>query len=188
MQQPRERLPIGQHRVERLPVVSVGGPPRVDTAAWSLRVHGAVAEPYELSWSAFQLLPRTTVLADFHAALGWSVFDLAWCGVLVAELVARAQPSPRARFVRFSDGELYDASLPLDDALATDVLLAHLVGDEPLAREHGGPVRLVVPKKYGWKSVKWVAEIELCTDDRPGFWERRGRPIQADPWRGARGF
>lgn len=188
MSQPRERLPIGQRQVERLPMVSVGGPPRLDVAAWSVSVHGAVAEPFQLGWPAFQLLAMVVVRADFHAATGWSVFDLAWRGVHVGELLARAQPAARARFVRFSDGELYDTTLALEDALAPDVVLAHLLNDEPIAREHGGPVRLVVPRKYGWKSVKWVSEIELLADDRPGFWERRGRPTLADPWRGERGF
>jgi DMSO/TMAO reductase YedYZ molybdopterin-dependent catalytic subunit len=188
MNQPRERLPVGQRQVERMPSVSLGGPPRGDVAAWALRVHGAVAAPYELGWSAFQLLPMETVQADFHAALGWSVFDLAWRGVRASSLVARAEPGPRARFVRFSDGDVYDTTLSLEDALAPDVLLAHLLGDQPIARANGGPVRLVVPRKYGWKSVKWVSEIELCVDDRPGFWERRGRPAHADPWRGERGL
>ncbi|MBI5433745.1 MAG: molybdopterin-dependent oxidoreductase [Planctomycetes bacterium] len=188
MTQPRERLPTGQRQVARLPVVFIGGPPRVDTAAWSLRVHGAVEAPFEVGWSAFQWLPMETVIADFHAATGWSVLDVAWRGVRVGELIARAEPAPRARFARFSDGELYDTTLTLEDALRPDVLLAHLCCDAPIARDHGGPVRLVVPQKYGWKSVKWLAEIELVADDRPGFWERRGRPTAADPWRGERGL
>ncbi|MCE9595889.1 MAG: molybdopterin-dependent oxidoreductase [Planctomycetes bacterium] len=188
MAEPRERLPVGQRRVGELPTVSIGGPPRTTASAWALKVHGAVANAFELGWSAFQLSPMETVTADFHAATGWSVFALPWRGVPVAQLLERAEVAPRARFVRFSDGEVYDATLPLDEALAPDVLLAHLVGEHPITRDHGGPVRLVVPRKYGWKSVKWVSEIELLVDDRPGFWERRGRPTHADPWRGERGL
>ncbi len=182
------RLPPGQHVVARPPVLHIGDIPKGDAVDWKLRIHGAVERPMDLDWSSFQMLAMQDLVADFHAACGWSALELRWRGVALAELAERVGVKSAARFVRFFDGDLYDTTLLVSEALGGDVLLAHLVNDATIAREHGGPVRLVVSTKYGWKSVKWLCEIEFLADDRPGFWERRGRPTRADPWLEERGF
>ena len=124
----------------------------------------------------------TTLEADWHGGAGWSVRSVRWTGVLLAPLLREVRPLPSARFVRFSDGGLYDTSLPLEVALQDDVMLATSLAGEPLSVRHGAPLRLVVASKYAWKSVKWLRRIELLTDDAPGFWERRGWHAAADPW------
>ncbi len=176
-------LPPGQHAVERLPVLHIGEAPLIDPRSFALSLTGEIAAPREFALA--ELLERSTTVieADFHAATGWSVRRLRWRGARLADLLALAQPLATARHVLFSDGGGYDASLSLDDALAPDVLLATALDESPLTVEHGAPVRLVAPAKYGFKSVKWLARIEVCAAPRQGFWETRGAHAGADPWR-----
>jgi DMSO/TMAO reductase YedYZ molybdopterin-dependent catalytic subunit len=180
-----ERLPPGQSRTLKWPVLDASGPPRIDLAAWRFRISGLVAQSAEWSWEEFQKLPRVRVFADFHCVTRWSRLDNLWEGVLTRELIGRAGGAlPEARFVLV---RAYDSNwctnLPLAEFLADDALVAILHDGEPLASEHGGPARLVVPRLYAWKSAKWVASVELLDRDIAGFWERCGYHMRGDPWK-----
>jgi DMSO/TMAO reductase YedYZ molybdopterin-dependent catalytic subunit len=140
-----------------------------------------VARPLELGWEALLALPQSRVRADFHCVTGWSMLDNDWEGVRLVDLAEAAAPGPQARYVRFADPQGYDTTVPLALALA-EGLLAHRHGCEPLAREHGGPLRAVLPSLYAWKSCKWVCAVEFLEEERLGFWELRGYHNGADPW------
>lgn len=177
-----EPLPPGQHQVNSLPVLDIGLHPAVAPTEWRLTLHGLVAAPLELSWSDVLGLPPREVTADIHCVTHWSCLGLHWSGVAVKPLLERAQPLPEGRFVTLHSYDNYTTNLPLAALLDDDVLLAHSLNGEPLSVEHGGPLRLVVPKRYFWKSAKWLKAIEIHAEDRPGFWEVRGYHNEAFPW------
>ncbi len=180
-----QRLPPGQTRTRKWPVLDAAGAPQIDLAVWRIRVTGLVVRPTQWSWEEFRALPRVRVFADFHCVTRWSRLGNLWEGVSTRELLARCGgPLPAARFVLV---RTYDAgwstNLPLEDFLAEDALIALSHDGEPLTPEHGGPARLVVPRLYAWKSAKWVASIELLEQDRAGFWEMNGYHMHGDPWK-----
>lgn len=177
-----ERLPPGQHRVSKLPVLDLGIHPAIDPAEWRLSIHGLVSHPLELTWEALQTYPQVVITADIHCVTHWSCLDVSWSGVAMKHLLEIVQPQPEGRFVTLHCYDNYTTNLPLAALLDDDVLLAHSVNGEPLSVEHGGPVRLVVPKRYFWKSAKWIKAIEIHAEDRPGFWEVRGYHNEAFPW------
>ena len=176
-------LPPGQRRVSSLPVLHVGEVPTFDPASWSLRVAGAVDHPLRLAWRDLAGLPRVEVVCDLHGGTGWTCCDLRFGGVSLQALVEACAPRPEARFLVARDGETYSAGVPLDFALEANALLALELDGAPLALEHGGPLRLLVPGRYAWKSVKWVRVLDLVEADEPGYWERRGAHPGGDPWR-----
>ena len=165
------------------PVLHEGRVPRFDRAAWRLRVWGGVAQPIELGYDDFLALPRTESVSDFHCVTGWSKLDNRWTGVRVEELLRRAGTASSATHVIVHAEYGYTANLPLDVVLEPKVLLAWAHDGQDLAPKHGYPLRLVVPKLYAWKSVKWVRGLEVLDHDRRGFWEVRGYHNRADPWR-----
>jgi len=178
-----ERIPPGQSRTRKWPVLHYGGMPQVTREDWSLEVRGLVEEPLQLGWDQFQQLPRVQVFADFHCVTRWSRLGNLWEGVSTRELLERARVKPEAEFVILHgfDGD-FTTNLPLDAFLSEDALLADLHDGDPLSLEHGGPVRAIIPKLYAWKSAKWVKAVELTADDRPGLWERGGYHNHGDPW------
>jgi DMSO/TMAO reductase YedYZ molybdopterin-dependent catalytic subunit len=135
------------------------------------------------SWEEFSSLPHETSISDFHCVTSWSRFDNRWMGVPFARFAEEVGVLGEAAFVRFADHQGYDTSIPLEVTLEDGVLLATHLDREPLSPEHGGPLRVVVPKLYAWKACKWVVEIELIAEDRLGYWERRGYHNNADPWK-----
>ena len=177
------RVPRGQHQVTNFPVLDLGTHPDISKQAWRLQVYGLVASPLELDWQAFQALPQTKLSTDFHCVTRWTRLDMNWQGVLARDLIALAQPLENARFVTLHSYDDYTTNLPLEVLLDEDVVIAHSVLGKPLSQEHGGPARMVVPKRYAWKSAKWLKAIELHENDRPGFWEMRGYHNEADPWK-----
>lgn len=179
---PNQRVPAGQTLVTDFPVLDLGIRPPVSPVNWQLQVYGRVGQPLELDWTAFRALPQTTDTSDFHCVTRWSRLDMTWEGVLARDLLTLAEPLPEAKYVTLHSYDGYTTNLPLDALLDDDVLVAHSVLGAPLTAEHGGPVRLVVPKRYAWKSAKWLKAIELHAEDRPGFWEVRGYHNDADPW------
>jgi len=176
------RIPPGQGVTKGWPLLHVGEIPPTPVEEWRLFVGGEVEHAFELAWPELLALPRTELLADFHCVTGWSKLDNSWAGVRLAELARRARPKTSARFVRFADPQGYDTTVPLARALA-EGLLAHRHDDAPLAREHGGPLRAVVPGLYAWKSCKWVVRVEFLPRESLGFWELRGYHNDADPWK-----
>ena len=176
-----DRVPPGQFLSNKFPVLTYGSAPEVDLATWQIRVFGLVERELTLNWGQFTQLKWTGMTADFHCVTQWSSLDNLWEGVTFADLVASAGPKPDARFVMAHCYGGYTTNLPLGVALS-EGFLAHKRNGEELGKDHGGPLRLVVPSRYAWKSAKWVNGIELIVEDAPGFWEQRGYNNNADPW------
>jgi DMSO/TMAO reductase YedYZ molybdopterin-dependent catalytic subunit len=177
------RLPPGQVRTDKWPVLHYGSVPRIDLSAWDFRVHGLVEQPMRWTWDEFRALPQVRVRSDIHCVTRWSRFDNTWQGVAFDEIMRRVRVKPEARFAIIHAEPEYTTNLPLAELKQDDVLFAHSHDGEPLTPEHGWPLRLVVPRRYFWKSAKWVRAVELVDSDRPGFWERNGYHNDADPWR-----
>lgn len=179
----RDRTPPGQVLTRKWPVLHAGHVPRVDPATWQFRIWGAVEEPLAIAWAAFEALPRREVLCDIHCVTRWSRHDNRFAGVPVQELLRRVNLLPTATHVLVHAAPDYTTNLPLEDLDRPENLLATHHDGELLAPEHGGPIRLVVPHLYAWKSAKWVTAIELLPEDRRGFWEENGYHAYGDPWR-----
>jgi DMSO/TMAO reductase YedYZ molybdopterin-dependent catalytic subunit len=178
------RLPPGQYLTEKWPVLHAGDVARYsDLSTWTLRVFGEVENDIELSWEQFNELPRSSNVQDIHCVTRWSRFDARFEGVHWSELAKLVQPKPAARFVIAHAEAGFTSNIPLSFLEAADAVLATHADGEPLAPEHGYPLRLVIPGKYFWKSAKWLRGIELSSVDEPGFWERYGYHNDADPWR-----
>ena len=176
------RLPPGQHLTRRFPRLDLGVIPRIDPKVWDFRVTGEVDNPLRFTLDEIKALPRFAVTRDFSCVTGWTRFDCGWEGVAFRTLAAMARPRPTAVSVWVECGEGYTTSLRLADLMREDVLLADTLDGMPLPDEHGGPVRLVVPHKYGWKSAKWTRHLEFRDRHELGFWEVRGYSDTADPW------
>jgi DMSO/TMAO reductase YedYZ molybdopterin-dependent catalytic subunit len=157
--------------------------PTFDPATWRLDVTGLVDAPATLTYDELRALPRTTEIRDFHCVTGWTVQNVRWTGVRLADLFARVKPQPKALGVTFVSAEIpYVDALTIQQASLPDVLLAYEMDGKPLPREHGAPVRLVMPEMYGYKSVKWVQRIELAEVAGDGYWEQLG--YDRDAWVG----
>ncbi len=177
-----ERVPANQRLVTSWPVLHVGRPPAFDPLSWKFAVNGLVANPVRLGWKDFQALPTVTLTSDFHCVTGWSRLDNTWEGVRFRDLVEIAGVRDTATHVIVNGGNAYSANMDLPSLLDDDVLFAWSHDGRPLTPEHGGPLRLVVPARYAWKSVKWVDSIKFVDRDVPGYWEMRGYHNVADPF------
>ncbi len=177
------RVPPGQHLTPGWPVLHVGSMPSAEPARWRFVVTGLVEQRIALAWDELRALPSVTVTSDFHCVTGWSRLDNTWEGVRVSTLLERAGVRPQATHAIVTGHPAYSANLPLDVLRADNVLLAWSHDGAPLPPAHGGPLRLLVPARYGWKSVKWAFELRLIPRDVPGYWEERGYHNTADPWR-----
>lgn len=178
------RLPPGQYVPNEWPAVHYGPVPKFRPHRWDLQVYGATADgtQYRWDWTEFQTLPRVDVVTDFHCVTRFTKLDVWWRGVAASTVLKLAPPAEDATHVMVWAEYGYSANLPLDDFRRPDVILATHRDGKPLEPQHGYPVRLVVPHRYGWKSVKWVRAIEYLTADRRGFWEERGYHNLANPW------
>lgn len=177
------RVPPGQHLTAGWPVLHVGRAPDWSRDDVRVVVTGAVARRTVLGLPEVQALPVAERVRDFHCVTSWSRLDNTWTGVRLRDVIALAEPRPEVTHVVVSGAPAYSTNLRLDDALADDVLLSWAHDGADLSREHGGPLRLVVPRLYGWKSVKWVTEVRLVGRDVRGYWEERGYHDRGDPWR-----
>lgn len=182
------KVPVGQTPTApgKWPVLDLGKTPEISTAEWRLEIGGECNNPVTLDWAAFQELEQVDDVSDFHCVTGWSKLDVAWKGVHLSTAIALAEPNEHARFVIFIAYDGYVTNIPMEEALKDDVLLVHGAEGVPLAREHGGPVRVITPQLYAWKGAKWIRRIELTRIDHPGFWERNGYSNTAHPWRNDR--
>jgi len=178
----RDRVPGGQHVTSKWPVLTYGPTPVVSTADWNLRIWGACAAEVTLDWAALSRLPQVRVQADFHCVTTWSRLGMVFAGVRVRDLLALAQPTSDCTHVMQHASGGYTTNSDLACLLDDDVLVVTAVEGAPLEREHGGPARVVVPKRWAWKGAKWICGFELLTEDRRGFWEVNGYHNQADPW------
>jgi DMSO/TMAO reductase YedYZ molybdopterin-dependent catalytic subunit len=168
------RLPPGQSLTVKWPVLHYGNIPRFDPSRWDFQINGLVEEPLRLTWQEFRALPQVEVTSDFHCVTRWSRLDNRWKGVKL---------KPGAAFAVVMAEEDYTANVPLADLQRPEVLFAFDHDGEPLSAEHGGPLRLIVPHLYAWKSVKWVRGFTLLDHDQLGFWERNGYHQDGDPWK-----
>jgi DMSO/TMAO reductase YedYZ molybdopterin-dependent catalytic subunit len=179
----RARVPPGQHVVRDFPVLHAGSIARTPPAEWGFRVWGLVENTLTWDYGEFRALPTTTQTCDIHCVTTWSKLDTVWTGVPMASVLEQARPLPAATHVIAHAEEGYTANLPLAAVQDDDVMLAYRFDHEELAAEHGGPLRLLVPKLYFWKSAKWLRGLEFVDHDQPGFWERLGYSNTADPWK-----
>jgi DMSO/TMAO reductase YedYZ molybdopterin-dependent catalytic subunit len=177
------RLPPGQYLTEKWPVLHAGSVPRTDLATWDFRVWGQVEQPLRLTWEEFTALPATEITLDIHCVTRWSRFDTSFRGVHWRELAPLVRPKPSARFVVAHAEQGFTSNVPLEFLEDDEALLAYEADGEALTPDHGWPLRLVIPRKYFWKSAKWLRGIELLASDRPGFWERYGYHNDADYWK-----
>jgi DMSO/TMAO reductase YedYZ molybdopterin-dependent catalytic subunit len=176
------RLPPGQYLTEKWPVLHAGSVPSVDLATWTLEIRGEVERPLTLSWEELAALPTVEVTQDIHCVTRWSRFDTTFRGVAWPTLAELVRPLPSARFAIAHAEQGFTANVPAASLSLEGAMLATHADGEPLAPEHGWPLRLVVPGRYFWKSAKWLRAIELSAADKPGFWERYGYHNDADPF------
>ena len=177
------RLPPGQKEVKNWPVLDLGRQPDIRPEKWHLRVRGLVENPVEWTWPDFTALAQEDFESDIHCVTAWSRYDNHWKGVSSRTLLDIVKPAPQARHVEFHAYDGYTTNVKLEVFAEPDVLLATHWDGKPLPRDHGGPVRVVIPHWYFWKSAKWVNRIEFTAEDRPGFWETRGYHNEGDPWK-----
>jgi DMSO/TMAO reductase YedYZ molybdopterin-dependent catalytic subunit len=177
-----DRLPPGQHLVRDWPVLDLGIQPEITTDAWTLTIDGAVDRPARWDWSALLAQRQQDSTSDIHCVTTWSRYDNRWRGVATRDLLAAVGPRADAAFVTLKAEDGYTTNLALADFAAEDALLVHTWEGAPLTAAHGGPVRLVVPHLYFWKSAKWIRRITVETTENAGFWEQRGYHMRGDPW------
>ncbi|NBD27732.1 sulfite oxidase-like oxidoreductase [Paenibacillus glycinis] len=177
------RLPPGQLWTDRFPILHEGEVPQYDMAKWNLRLFGEVGSELLLSFEELMALPQTEIQVDIHCVTRWSKADTVWKGVLVRDLFKHLKIDPTAAYVMVHADPDYETNLPLADLLGDQAMVAHSYDGKPLTAKHGGPLRLVVPHLYFWKSAKWVRGFEFMKEDRHGFWERNGFHNVAEPFR-----
>jgi len=178
-----KRTPPGQYLTAKFPVLHYGSVPRIDLARWDFRAWGEVDAPLTLTWEQFRALPRKSETVDIHCVTRWSKLDTTWEGVPISAILALARVRPTATHVIAHCEAGYTTNLPLAVLADEDVMLADAYDGQPLTPEHGYPLRLLVPKRYFWKSAKWLRGLEFLDHDEPGFWERYGYHNDADPWK-----
>ncbi len=177
-----QRLPPGQKLVKYWPVLDLGIQPHIPTSSYTLTLDGAVEHPITLSWADLMALPQTESVSDMHCVTQWSNYDNRWEGIAASTILALVQPKPECRHIIFHSHDNYTTNVRLEQFDQPDCLLVHKWNGAPISRQHGGPLRGMIPKFYLWKSAKWVKRLEFTALDEPGFWETRGYNNNADPW------
>jgi DMSO/TMAO reductase YedYZ molybdopterin-dependent catalytic subunit len=176
------RLPPDQKEVKNWPVLDLGIVPEINSENWKLELTGLCESPQTISYEQLLKMPQTEDTSDFHCVTGWSQFDFKWQGVRFSDLAKLCNASAEAKFVSIESYDDYSTNISIEDALKSDVLIVHRVNGAPLAKEHGGPVRMITPQLWAWKGAKWIRKIEFLKADRRGFWEVRGYSNSAIPW------
>ena len=176
------RLPPGQYLTERFPVLHVGDVPTYAPGNWDLKIFGLVDKPFTVNLDELKSMPAVTLLTDIHCVTKWSKFDTTWKGVRVRDLFERAGMQKDAGYIMGHAEHGYTANLPLADVLLDESLVVYEYEGEEIEPIHGGPVRLLVPHLYFWKSPKWLRGLELRATDAPGFWEQNGYNMYGDPF------
>jgi DMSO/TMAO reductase YedYZ molybdopterin-dependent catalytic subunit len=177
------RLPPGQYSTDRFPVLHVGDVPTYAPGQWNLTINGLVDRPFTIDYAELTAMEPVSITTDIHCVTKWSKFDTGWTGVRVRDLFARAGVQAAATHVMGHAEHGYTANLPLADVTTENALVVYAFGGEPIEPIHGGPVRLLVPHLYFWKSPKWLRGLELRDRDAPGFWEQNGYHMYGDPFR-----
>lgn len=180
------KVPIGQTVTEKWPILDLGYHPNVTLERWRLSIDGAVENSMVLKWKDFLELPQSEDTSDFHCVTTWSKLDMKWKGVRLIDLAALAMPHDNVTHVLCYGYDTYTTNLRIEEALKEDVLIVHTYENRPLAKEHGGPARMITPQLYAWKGSKWIKRIQFLTADKKGFWEDRGYSNTAKPWQNDR--
>ena len=179
---PAVRLPPGQRLVKDWPVLDLGVQPNVPREKFRLDIAGAVENPVSLDWAALMALPQQESITDMHCVTQWSRYDNHWQGIATRALIDLTRPSPDARHVLFQAYDGYTTNVTMAQFAGEDCFLVHTWEGKPIERVHGGPLRVLIPRFYLWKSPKWIKRIEFSVADSKGFWETRGYNNNADPW------
>ena len=177
-----KKLPPGQYQVKDFPVLSFGPTPEISTTEWALEVSGLIEKPSKWNWEAFQKLSHEDVVKDIHCVTKWSKFDTKWRGVSLDHIMDLVRVTPTATHLIAHSYDGYTTNLPIEDVREGKAWVADSYEGEAIEAEHGGPVRLLVPHLYFWKSAKWLKKLEFVDGDIPGFWETRGYHNHGDPW------
>lgn len=178
-----DRVPPGQTLTEKFPVLTYGPTPTVRPEDVKFQVWGQVEEARDFSWQDLMNLPQSDLTADFHCVTRWSKLDVKWSGVRVIDLMQEIRLKPQAKAVLLHCYGGYTTNLLLDDLLRPENLIAHKLFGEPIPRDHGGPMRLIVPHLYAWKSAKWLKGFQFLDKEELGFWEVNGYHHRGDPWK-----
>ncbi len=176
------RIPPGQYVTQKFPVLTYGPVPQGDTASWTLTIDGEVANPFTITWDQLMAFEQVTLTTDIHCVTRWSKLDTTWTGVRVGELLEHAGVLQSGTHVMAHSDGGYTTNIPLEVLLDDDVLVAHTYEGAPLEPDHGWPARLLVPKKYFWKSAKFLRRLEVMPENKQGFWELNGYHDDADPF------
>lgn len=188
-----KRLPPGQSRTKKFPVLDAHGTPKINLEKWRFTVEGLVENPMSWNFDEFQQLPTVKVYADFHCVTRWSRLDNIWTGISARSLAEMVGVKPEAKFVvataydKSMFGKNWTTNLPIEYFLKEDSLVAFAHDGEPILPAHGGPVRLIIPQLYAWKSAKWVKGLKFVERDEAGYWEQGGYHLRGVPWNGADG-
>jgi len=179
----KDRLPPGQRLVTNWPVLDLGIQPQIAADTWEMTIGGLVENPLKWSFEEFKAQPQVEMISDIHCVTAWSRYDNHWEGVSTAHILSVVQPKPETTHVLFESYDGYTTNVRLDVFSEANALLAHSWEGKPLTKEHGAPVRVIIPSWYFWKSPKWLKRIVFASQDKPGFWEVRGYHNEGDPWR-----
>ncbi|EAW34432.1 sulfite oxidase-like oxidoreductase [Lyngbya sp. PCC 8106] len=176
-----DRVPPGQYLAKGFPVLTYGDTPEIRTEDWEFKVWG-LATPKTFSWSDLMAMPQSEFTADFHCVTRWSKLDVTWRGIKVTDFMKQVEVDPQAVHIMEHCYGGYTTNIALEDFLREENFFAHTLFDEPLSADHGGPLRLVVPHLYAWKSAKWINGLEFINEEALGFWERNGYHKRGEPW------
>ncbi|MHA1301979.1 MAG: molybdopterin-dependent oxidoreductase [Candidatus Helarchaeota archaeon] len=183
----KERLPPNQKKVAKFPILQAGDIPYdLNKKNWYLKIYGEIQNPKTFTYKEFIKLPKIKLKTDIHCVTGWSLYDTYWEGIQFKEIFKIVKPKDKAKFVIFECADLrgkFTTSLPIEVLMDYEAILAFKYNDEDLDIKHGGPVRGLVPKKYFYKSAKWVKGLKFVEKDELGYWERGGYSNTADPWK-----
>ncbi len=176
------RVPPGQHLTDKWPVLHHGKVHTIQTENWTFKIKGLVEKERSLDFEEFTALPQIEVFSDIHCVTTWSRLNNTWEGVSSTVIKDLVTIKKEAKYVMVEGAGGFTTNLPLDDFFQEDVLFALKHDGQAITAEHGGPVRLVVPRLYFWKSAKWVTGLKFMAENAPGFWEQGGYHMHGDPW------
>lgn len=178
-----DRVPPGQYLENRFPVLSAEPTPKIALSDWKLSIIYKNEELGQINWDTLKNLPSTEITRDIHCVTRWTKFDMKWEGVKISTLFNELGIKAPTNWTMIGSFTGYTTNLPLEDLLIDNTIISYLYEDEKITPEHGGPIRLIVPHLYFWKSAKWVDKITFIDDDKPGFWENYGYHMYGDPWK-----
>lgn len=178
-----ERIPPGQYLENRFPVLSAEPTPKIDIENWTLSISYKSNDLAEISWEELKSLPEKEITQDIHCVTRWSKLDMKWKGVQISSILKELKIDPPSEWTMIGSSTGYTTNVPLSDLMMENTIVSYSYEDETISPEHGGPIRLIVPHLYFWKSAKWLNRIDFIDNDKPGFWENYGYHMYGDPWK-----